>query len=115
MKKNLRGKYKLKPNERRDDFTQDRVVKFLNAIPAAKKNREGRILAVEKLSSSRRVKKMIREGKTHQIRSQLQVGGNDFVPFDISLADLYKQDLIGYEDGAHYADNEKLYQDLAGG
>jgi hypothetical protein len=32
MKKNLRGKYKLKPNERKDDFTQDRVVKFLNTI-----------------------------------------------------------------------------------
>ena len=37
MKKNLRGKYKLKPNERKDDFTQDRVVKFLNTIPEAKK------------------------------------------------------------------------------
>ena len=80
-----------------------------------KKNREGRILAVEKLANSRRVKKMIREGKTHQIRSQMQVGGDDFVPIDIALADLFKQGIIRYEDGAHYADNEKLYQDLAGG
>lgn len=77
-----------------------------------KKNREGRILAVEKLANSGRVKKMIREGKTHQIRSQLQVGGDDFIPIDIALAALFKQGVIGYEDGAHYADNEKLYQDL---
>ncbi len=79
-----------------------------------KKNRDGRALAVEKLTNSRRVRKMIREGKTHQIRSQMQVGGDDFVPIDIALANLCKQGIIAYEDGAHYVDNEKLYQDLAG-
>jgi twitching motility protein PilT len=77
-----------------------------------KKDRLGRILAIEKLTNSHRVKKMIREGKTHQIRSQMQVGGEDFVSIDIALSDLYKKGAIEFEDGVLYADDEKLYMDL---
>jgi twitching motility protein PilT len=80
-----------------------------------KKDRQGRILALEKLASSHRVKKMIREGKTHQIRSQMQMGGEDFLSIDISLADLYKKGFIEFEDGLLYADDEKLYKDLVKG
>jgi twitching motility protein PilT len=80
-----------------------------------KKDRSGRILAIEKLTNSHRVKKMIREGKTHQIRSQMQVGGEDFISIDIALADLYKQGAIEFEDGALYADDEKFFRDLVKG
>lgn len=80
-----------------------------------RKDLQGRILAVEKLTNSHRVKKMIREGKTHQIRSQMQVGGEDFVSIDFSLAELCRQDLMEYEDGVLYADDEKLFKELMKG
>ncbi len=89
---------------------------FLTSIAqrlVPKKDHHGRILAIEKLANSHRVKKMIREGKTHQIRSQMQIGGEDFVSIDISLANLYKQGVIDFEDGALYADDQKLFKDLA--
>ncbi len=80
-----------------------------------KKNGDGRILAMEKLTNSSRVRKMIRDGKTHQIRSQLQVGGDDFVSIDISLATLYKKGLIDYEDGRLYSVDDQFYRDMAKG
>lgn len=79
------------------------------------KDRSGRILAIEKLTNSHRVKKMIREGKTHQIRSQMQLGGEDFVSIDLALANLCKQGAIEFEDGALYADDEKLFMDQVKG
>jgi twitching motility protein PilT len=75
-------------------------------------DQQGRILAIEKLTNSHRIKKMIREGKTHQIRSQMQVGGDDFVSIDFCLADLYKKGAITFEDGVLYADDDKLFKDL---
>lgn len=79
-----------------------------------KKNGEGRVLAMERLTNSSRVRKLIREGKTHQIRSQLQVGGEDFVSIDISLANLYKKGIIKYEDGLLFAVDDQFYQEMAG-
>ena len=79
-----------------------------------KKDGEGRILAMERLTNSSRVRKMIREGKTHQIRSQLQVGGDDFISIDISLANLYKEEFIKYEDGLLYSVDDQFYNELAG-
>lgn len=78
-----------------------------------KKSGEGRVLAMERLTNSSRVRKMIREGKTHQIRSQLQVGGDDFIAIDIALANLYKKDLIKYEDGLLYSVDNQFYEELA--
>ncbi len=77
-----------------------------------RKDGAGRILAVEKLTNSSRVKKMIREGRTHQIRSQMQMGGGDYVAIDISLADLHREGAISLETGILYADDEKLFRDL---
>jgi twitching motility protein PilT len=76
------------------------------------KNGEGRILACEKLINSYGVKNLIREGKTHQIRSQMQSGTEDFVSLEVSIAKLYMSDLITFEDGLLYSENKQFYKDL---
>ena len=76
------------------------------------KKGDGRILAYEKLINSYSIKNFIREGKTHQIRGQLQTGTDDFAPIDISLAKLYTSGLITFESGLTYSENKQFYKDL---
>ncbi len=76
------------------------------------KNGKGRILALEKFINSARMKSFIRDGKTHQIRSQMQTGSDDFTSIDIALADLYKRRLIYLEDGLIHTQDEMFYRDL---
>ncbi len=76
------------------------------------KKGEGRILAYEKLINSYSIKNLIREGKTHQIRGQMQTGTDDFAPIDISLAKLYTSGLITFESGLTYSENKQFYKDL---
>lgn len=73
----------------------------------------GRVLALERLINSYRVKNIIREGKTHQIRSQMQQGTEDFTSIDIELAGLYKRRLIRLEDGMAFANDKSHYRELA--
>lgn len=77
-----------------------------------KKADSGRLPAVEKFINTRRLKKFVREGKTHQIRSQLQSGAEDFVSIDIALAELCNQDLVEFDAGLAYAEDQKYYRDL---
>jgi len=65
---------------------------------------KGRILVYEKLVNSGRVKNLIREGKTHQIRTVLQ-SADDFEPFDASLSRLAKGGKISPVEALKYADN----------
>jgi len=74
----------------------------------------GRILAVEKLINSNRIKNFIREEKIHLIRSQMQTGAEDFVCLDLALAELYKRNLINLNDGLLYVENEQFYREAAG-
>lgn len=67
----------------------------------------GRVPAWEKLVSSARTKNLIREGKTHQIRTVVQ-SSDDFEPFDISLALLVKDGVISPMEAVRYADNPAL-------
>jgi twitching motility protein PilT len=77
------------------------------------KTGQGRILAYEKLRNSYRIKNLIREEKTHQIRSQMQAGSEDFTSIDASLASLYHAGFITFHDGLLFSDNEQFYQELA--
>ncbi len=77
------------------------------------KEGDGRVLAYEKLINSYRIKNLIREEKTHQIRSQMQTGTEEFSSIDSALADLYKAGLITFEDGLLYAENEQFYREMA--
>ncbi len=69
------------------------------------KDGKGRILACEKLVSSIRTKNLIREGKTHQIRTMLQQASDDFESIDIALAKLSKESKISQDDALKYCDN----------
>ncbi len=76
------------------------------------KKGEGLILAYEKLINSYSVKNFIREGKTHQIKSQMLTGTEEFTSLEVSLAELYKSDLITFEDGLHFSENKQFFKDL---
>ncbi len=71
----------------------------------------GRVLALEKLVNSHRIKKFIREGKTHQIRSQMQPGSEDFTSMDLALGKLYRRGEITYENGRMYAESESFFEE----
>ncbi|MBN1931736.1 MAG: PilT/PilU family type 4a pilus ATPase [Desulfobacterales bacterium] len=77
------------------------------------KNGPGRILAVEKLINTFRIKKLIREEKTHQIRSQMQAGTEDYTSIDIAVADLCNQGLINHEDGLIYIEDKQFFNALS--
>jgi twitching motility protein PilT len=60
----------------------------------------GRALALEVLCPNAAVRNLIREGKTHQIYSQMQVGQNKFgmQTLNQALLDLYQRRIITLED-----------------
>ncbi len=73
---------------------------------------KGRILALEYFVNSQRMKGFIRDGKTHQIRTQMQTGSDDFSSIDISLARLAKKGLINVQDGLNQCEDDLFYRSL---
>ena len=65
----------------------------------------GRVLAVEVMIPNPAIRNLIREAKTHQIYSQLQVGQTKFgmQTMSQSLLDLYTRKLISYEEAMGHA------------
>ena len=76
------------------------------------KDGEGRVLAYEKLINSARVANLIRDGKTINIRSLMQVAADDVSSMDQSIAQLCFEGKISFEDGLQFADNPAYYQEL---
>jgi twitching motility protein PilT len=76
------------------------------------KKGDGRILAYEKIINSFGVKNLIREGKTHQIKSQMMSGTEEYSSLETSLAKLYQADLITFESGLLYSENKQFFKDL---
>lgn len=72
-------------------------------IPAA--DGKSVVLAYEKLINSDRVKNLIREGKVHQIRTQMQSESEDFASMDVCLFRLVREGKISAESALLYADN----------
>jgi twitching motility protein PilT len=81
-------------------------------VPSKDKTKQ--VLALERFTNSNRIANLIREGKLHQIRAQMETGCEEFTPLDLSLAELYKEGRIDFEDGLTYAVNKQLYQDITG-
>lgn len=77
-----------------------------------KKDGKGRILALEYFVNTNRMKGFIREGKTHQVRTQMQTGSDDFSSIDISLANLARRGLIRVEDGLNQCEDDMFYRSL---
>jgi twitching motility protein PilT len=77
-----------------------------------RKDGEGRVLAYEKLVNSSRIANLIREGKVSNIKSLMQVVAEDISSIDRSIAKLYLEGKITFEDGLKFADNPTYYQEL---
>jgi len=76
------------------------------------KSGQSRVLALEKLVNSHRVKKIIREEKTLHVRTQMQAGTQDFTSLDISMANLCKEGRISYEDALVFAKDPQFFNSL---
>ena len=86
---------------------------FQRLVPQRKG--EDSILAHEKIINSSTVKNLIRDSKHNQIRSQMLGGSEDLTSLESSLAKLYAEGLIKFEDGLFYSENKQFYKDLSKG
>ncbi len=77
------------------------------------KNGKGRIMAYEKLASSSRIKNLIRENKCHQIRTFFQQSAEEYMPIDMSLANLVRTGKITMDEGLKYCDNAPSFKVMA--
>lgn len=93
----------------------DSLIMVLSQRLVLNKDKTGSVLAYEKLVNNFKIKNFIREGKTHQIRSQMLVPGEDYSSIDVSLARLCLEGKITAEEGAKHADNVAFYQDTLRG
>jgi len=76
------------------------------------KDSDTRILAYEKLIGTYRTRTMIRDGKTHQIRTMQAT--EDFESIDVSLAKLCKENKISPETALKYCDSLATVKSLIG-
>jgi len=93
----------------------DSLLLTLSQRLVMKKDRSGLVLAYEKLLNSFKIKNFIRDGKTHQIRSQMQLPGEEYASIDVSLARLANEGMISVEEGLKHADNLAFYQEAVRG
>ncbi len=89
----------------------DSLLLVLSQRLVMKKDKSGPVLAYEKLVNSYKIKNFIRDGKSHQIRSQMQLPGEEYSSIDVSLIRLTLDGLITAEEGSKHADNLTYYQD----
>lgn len=78
------------------------------------KKGKGRILALEKLINTPRIRNLIKENNTRQIRTQMQAGTDDFESIDIAISKLYNSNLIDFEEGLSYIEDEQFFRELTG-
>jgi len=73
----------------------------------------GRALAYEFLLATPGIRNLIREGKTHQIPAQIQMGGSiGMLTMDACLADLHLRKVITFETGIERAVDPKEFERL---
>ena len=78
-----------------------------------RKNGDGRALAYEFMLATPAIRNLIREAKTHQIPSQLQMGGAaGMVTMDATLAELHLKGAIDFETGASRSVDPKEFERL---
>jgi len=79
-----------------------------------RKNGAGRVVATEVLRMTPAVGHLVREGKTHQIYSQLQSGAAySMHTMDQSLAGLVRDGLVDYDDALEQASDVRSFEALA--
>lgn len=83
----------------------------LNQRLIPKSDGSGRVLAYEKLANTPRVRTMIREAKTHQIRSLFKHSAEEYHPLDASLHNLFKRGQIILEEARKYCENAAAFRE----
>jgi len=100
----------------RQDLVRSRIADTLLFVLSQRlvplKKGEGRVLAYEKLVNSHSVNGIIREGKTHQIKSQMMTGTDEYSSLESSLAKLHLSGLIKFDDGLLFSENRQFYKDF---
>jgi twitching motility protein PilT len=72
----------------------------------------GRVLALERMGTSVRVRNSIREGKVHQLRGLMQARGEEFENIDESLAGLVGSGKVRFDEAVKWADNANYFAEL---
>jgi twitching motility protein PilT len=76
----------------------------------------GRCAALEIMLGTPAIKNLIREGKTHQMYSIIEMsGGHGMVTMDKSLADLYRSGIVSLDDCMMRAIDKDTFSRLAKG
>lgn len=102
------------PNQQQQIKVQlaENFLLILNQRLLPMKDSDARILAYEKLIGSYRTRTMIRDGKTHQIRTMQTT--EDFESIDVSLARLSRENKISPETALKYCDSPATVKSLIG-
>ena len=73
----------------------------------------GRMLIYEKLVNSPRVRNLIREGKTHQIRTIFQQSIDEYESLDVNLARHVREGRITLDEALKYCENPPIMREMA--
>lgn len=72
-----------------------------------RKDKPGRVAAIEVMVATPAIRNLIREGKTYQINSQIQTGAKfGMQQMDGSIASLYKRGIIGKDEAMQHATDQ---------
>jgi twitching motility protein PilT len=78
-----------------------------------RRDKSGRVAAIEVMIANPAIRNLIREGKTHQITSSIQTGLKfGMQTMDGALADLYRKGIITREDAMTYAVDQEMLSKL---
>jgi twitching motility protein PilT len=82
---------------------------------APKANGKGRVVIAEILTATPAIRSLIREGKSHQIPSFMQAGGNEgMLAFDQHLAERIREGLVTYEAALEICHSKEELKRLVG-
>ncbi|MSN24908.1 MAG: PilT/PilU family type 4a pilus ATPase [Geobacter sp.] len=85
---------------------------ILNQRLIPKRGGRGRALAYEKLANTTRIKNMIRESKTFQIRSIFQYSAEEYHSLEFSLNNLVRRGEIDIEEAAKVSENPAALREM---
>lgn len=104
------------PSEQQQQIRVQLAENFLlvfNQRLIPRRDGKGRMLVYEKLLNSPRVKNLIRDGKTHQIRTIFQQSIEEYESLDVSLARHVREGRITMDEALKYCENQPTMRDMA--
>lgn len=105
------------PPEQQNQIRMQLSVTILAVISQAlipRSDTEGRVAAFEVMIATPAIRTLVREGKTHQIYSDIQAGGeHGMISLDQYLISLLKKRAIAYDEAVSRASNPRDFEQLA--